>query len=1606
MSIFDKINSAKEGLKSVFDRIRETQDEIRQSARTSFQSPLIQLPESQRQQSKQVAQALPKTQSIPQGGKFAQDVNQLNLKKNLGPTVEFGKAVARDFPRSIASAQLEFQGRKSFTPETGVEKFLFGSEPVENIRGTGKTFLSSVGKPSEFQSDIAGTSLVFLGAMPFVGGGTKKIGEKITRQLIEMHGDDVARAVIKQGDNFAKQALMSKTDDLVKQLSLRTPQQPLTRASLESHVKGTAQNIHVLQQGGIDPFEKGVLRQTTKMSMLDDLGRKFEILHNRPGVIEKLKSEFAKTQFTSEADFFKKTAAFLDDTLFTKSDDVVPQLSTKIVKELGQRSRVAKQFITDLLKTPGVKDAEKSLVTDVLKEFEGKVPIREFADKVRARLLPLQRTSSDLVDVTTSRPTVLKQSIFQPKYNSTSLPEELRGPVQNYSEHVYQSPVPTSVGDIHFSSNTTPNYFAHTRVEDLSDETTRRVIEIQSDLFQKKALANELTDSVVTREGNQYAIRLPDGDFYDTYATRQQAEDALASLTQPRQSELSQLTPYRDTWHERIIREELKRAAEDGKQTLLIPTGKTSMQVEGLGEQTRWFNAAPRGEGTALSYRQANLLTPDDLKVGKVIKQGFSGEDWVITDVLRDGKFKAVSKSLLDNAQIGEGLPRSIGKNKEEALKALAKNAETFDISGKVDTSNPIYKFYENTIGKYIKNKYGAKEITDGQGVSWFKVNVDRALRDEPVEAFGAVAGIEVDEEGNVGFDPQKAALGIGIGLGAKKVVPQTFRTDKISITPEIQDGLNKRLTALGLSTRTVKSFDEMAQAAQELGTDPQRLLREISTSRIADDEVIALRNSINQDAQFIVKQEKIIAEGELTLKDLELGRITDLIKQAEKRIDDATKKLVKGGTAAGRTIAAFRVQAAQSMDPAVWFVKAQRVLGRRDLTIEMKQAIMDLIKQNDQQGLANFVSMLRSADWSEQAVTLWKAGLLTAPTTHLANIGGNTTMSALMTASDLVAAPFDVLASLVTGKRTTTVGRRTVGAKLRGLKIGAKEGYDFLKTGRYPSDLLQKYDLPDSVTFENPILKGYTEAVFRSLGAEDIVFRTAAMTESLEKEAIVIAKNEGLSGQAAFTRIKELLQKPTNEMITNSIDAAEYATFQSPNVLAKGITGMRNALATIIKKGEATGELKDILMADGARVASLALEFIAPFTRTPTNIAARMADFSPVGIARAFSRLARPTTRSQRQFVQDLSRGVTGTGLMALGAYFYKKGIMTGSIPENSSERADFYAAGKQRSAFRFGDRWYRLDKTSPVGNLLSLGAEFQRLSKDASGLELAGATFAAGLKGLTEQTFLQGVSGGLKAINEPTQFGPSFVRQSASSVIPTIVRRAALTVDPVMREEEGLIDAFKNKIPGLRKQLAPRRDVFGDIVTTPGGRTNLIDPFQTSKAKDEPALKEAERLGTTIGLPSETVNGVKLDTHEYSLYQKVNGRILKVALTQLLADPDYKELPTNEQRDLFDKTVKDVRTQVKNSVFAPLMITRYDLPSDTDPALLKDVLSQLNDVEGFADAKPEKQKKIIQGVLQGTLNNSSETKKKTDDERRKESRQLLDEILKTSVSPSDIEF
>jgi hypothetical protein len=78
----------------------------------------------------------------------------------------------------------------------------------------------------------------------------------------------------------------------------------------------------------------------------------------------------------------------------------------------------------------------------------------------------------------------------------------------------------------------------------------------------------------------------------------------------------------------------------------------------------------------------------------------------------------------------------------------------------------------------------------------------------------------------------------------------------------------------------------------------------------------------------------------------------------------------------------------------------------------------------------------------------------------------------------------------------------------------------------------------PKSTTFGNPILDGYTQGVFRSLEAEDRIFRSMALQRSLSEQ---LALNGG---------------KMTDEIALQAVHDAEVATFQDHGALSELAAG------------------------------------------------------------------------------------------------------------------------------------------------------------------------------------------------------------------------------------------------------------------------------------------------------------------------------------------------------------------------------------------------------------------------------------------------------------------
>jgi hypothetical protein len=741
------------------------------------------------------------------------------------------------------------------------------------------------------------------------------------------------------------------------------------------------------------------------------------------------------------------------------------------------------------------------------------------------------------------------------------------------------------------------------------------------------------------------------------------------------------------------------------------------------------------------------------------------------------------------------------------------------------------------------------------------------------------------------------------------RTVERVFRPDKLGLEAgsEAEQNVIRTFEALGLDTRKVRTFDDMRLAAQEFGIDPEALLAGAAKRPLTDMEVVSLRNLLNTESGTIEQVSAAIGRGGLS--EVEHQSAERAASMSHERIKQALKRLSLGGTETGRAVAAFRILGQRTMDPAYWYRTAQRELRGREFTPEIREAIDGLLAGQDRVGLARFMSTLHQSTKTEKAITLWKAGLLSSPATDVANITGNVFVSTMESLKDVPATVFDALLSVATGQRTKALSPTILREKFAGIGSGASKAAEYLRKGDLAEDLLGKYDFNRGTRFDTPALQFYTQAIFRRLGAEDLLFREPAMRASVAEQAIVEARNLGLSGRPFLNLVRERIKTPTPRALEIAREDAAYATFQSENAVASWL-------------GKARGPTR------------VGVEAVIPFRRTPLNIANAVLDYSPFGMPKAALRYLRTDRNAdaylrQKHLVEGLGRAVTGTTLAGLGWAAGKKGIAVGRAA-TEQERNNRKARGIPDNSVLVNGKWTTLDRLAPASTIFLAGvtaAEAFERNPTLSG-KVGGAAFGTA-KVFLDQPMVRGVATLGKSIDNPERYGGNFIEQLVASTVPSLVGAVARGTTPTQKRTEGMGSALMGRVPGLRGKLPDVVDARGRVVPAPKGLVaSLLSPVTARPADTSAVARGLASSGYGPGMPPERLarkglEPVKLAGPERTQFEVESGTALEAALQEVVASPDFRAAEPDEQMEMLkraaDKARGDVRRQWVNRKLAP---------------------------------------------------------------------------------------
>jgi len=745
------------------------------------------------------------------------------------------------------------------------------------------------------------------------------------------------------------------------------------------------------------------------------------------------------------------------------------------------------------------------------------------------------------------------------------------------------------------------------------------------------------------------------------------------------------------------------------------------------------------------------------------------------------------------------------------------------------------------------------------------------------------------------------------------------------------EDALTEALPALTAVRET------LSQAAAEAGQIARKGARATSSEKM---EFLLLQQRIEVLSKTAVNMQRAVA------RQLGLQRYIPSVDANVRLLPD---DLVKGGTDAGKAAQDQLLRDLGGGDAAEGLARVDSMMEKFAAAADRNPMRAVGLAKNG--GKLNFIGY-------------WMNSILSGPTTHMVNIASGVFTTAFL--------PMErALGQLLTGN-LEAAGREVAkygymfeafNDSLSAAKLTLKQGENVLDSSVMVRDDLKAgiistidENVDDAVSASQKWITGIINTPSRFLAAEDEFFKQLNYRAEVKAGLYDEAVRRGLKGDEAavfvadsFERVtkngqlyneKNLLQRADIEAKRLNLDPLntpdQYQRFvkefmaknfdkQFADIAERGLGQAREATFTTPLTKDRVGVVTVGRAANKAVNELPILRFVLPFVRTPANLLDFF--FKRFVPTEAGSMIIRKTRRdllsSDPQVrAEFVGRMATGTMMISGGIMLHASGRLTGTGPRDPSRRALLEEAGWQPYSILVGDKYVSYRRFDPFAGFLAAVADYAEgasYAEEESADELrngfAGLVFAAAQFN-KNRSFFQGISNLLSAASEPERFGPGLAEQYAGSLVPSFLAQLKPAFgDPEIREVRGLVDAMRNRIPGLAEGLEGRRNIFGENVTRPTGPL-AIDPFPYTEVKEDVISEEFMKIGMRNGIsrPRVRKNGLDLTNYTNSKGQtaydrwqelhgkvKLKGRTMRDAMSRLIRSRDYQRL-TEESNSTYD--------------------------------------------------------------------------------------------------------
>lgn len=736
--------------------------------------------------------------------------------------------------------------------------------------------------------------------------------------------------------------------------------------------------------------------------------------------------------------------------------------------------------------------------------------------------------------------------------------------------------------------------------------------------------------------------------------------------------------------------------------------------------------------------------------------------------------------------------------------------------------------------------------------------------------------------------------------------------------------------------------------------TESQKTALSNAEKTIADDGLDVAAGKVAGYTESTAKVKKEVSQDQIMLgykvaqKYLDEGNI-------EKAVDVLSDTAMLESEA-GRALQAARIFS--SLTPAGKVKSVTKVADKLskeknvDITLN-KELLEKLSKATDADEAARIQNDIAVDMWNQVPPTImdkinaWRyTSMLSSPKTHIRNMLGNAMFVPFRIISNGLQVGMEK-AFVKEANRTRAILNPATDKNL--IKMGAEDYKKVEFTLRNNTKYIDTRRPQDARVYKLKPLEGARKFVSWSLDAEDGLFMKYHYSRAYAR----YLKAQKIKGKVPA----EVAEKARAFASQEALEG----TYRDANALSDFLNNTRKSWANADNK---------VL----AKLSTMMLDTTVPFVKTPANILKQGVRYSPLGLAEGLVRTGiygvKKSFRSPEQvskIIKEISEGLTGTGVTALGAYLAYEGLLNTSMDTQSKKGQYDKMLGEQEYSVNIGDYTYTVDWTIPASMPMMIGAEIAKFTQE-KGLSfvdtlnaisniaepLLNLSMLSGIENTFNTAFSQEST--FKEIAKNTaegyvsQFFPTLLSQIAKTTTETRKSTTATNKSLAERDMKRYLNQLTNKIPFANENLADYINLWGGKETKRSNSDYFVALLQNvfspgTLKKKETTSVDRELLSLYDRLDDDTANtiipkntpsgyGVAFAGTEYQIsekdlqkYKETRGRQSYEEVHKLINTSKYRNMSDEDKAKAIKEIYSDAGTYAKEEFLRSKGVSDTDI-------------------------------------------------------------------------------